>query len=322
MIFLSVMIPNYNGKALLEEYLPHTLAALGGLDCTAELVVADDASKDESCSFVRSHYPSVVLVEGEKNLGFSGNCNRGIQACNGIWVLVLNSDVRISSEYLEKLMAFTEEKDVFGLGGSIFPDGPGPIMDAGKYPARSGLMLNTTLNFEPLPQEGNCFPTLFLSGAASLLNADKFRELGGFREIFNPYYFEDAEISLHAWRRGWKSLYVPEAICHHRISSTIGKAAQKDSVRITARRNKLLMHAIHLGGWRRSLWELSLHFYRLSGIFGRKSTQALAFEEFLKRKSDALACRNNMLAVNGLQSLEKIVSDIRASLHGKVKRTF
>jgi len=322
MIFLSVMIPNYNGRALLEEYLPHTIAALESLNCTSELVVADDASEDNSCSFLRTHYPTVVLVEGEKNLGFSGNCNRGIQACRGSWVLVLNSDVRLGRDYLEKLMAFTGENDVFGLGGSIFPDGPGPVMDAGKFPARSGLMLNTTLNFEPIGQERNCFPSLFLSGAASLLNAEKFRSLGGFREIFNPYYFEDAEISLHAWRRGWKSLYVPEAVCYHRISSTIGKAAQKEAVRITARRNKLLMHSIHLGGWRRTLWEIMLLFYPLTGIFRRHSIQFRAFEEFRNRKTDAYACRKAMLSVTGLLSLEKVISDIRASLQGKVKRTF
>ena len=319
---ISILIPNYNGVALLEENLPYALAAARNSGASCELLVADDASADSSCAFVKEHYPEVKLIEGEKNLGFAGNCNRGAGHCRGRWILLLNSDVKLHADYLKLLFPYTQDSSVFGLSGSILPDGPGPIMDAGKYPAWGGLMLNTTLNFYPKEESGNAFPALFLSGAAALLNADKFRALGGFQELFNPYYFEDAEISIHAWRRGWSSLFVPQAKCFHRVSSTIASSAKKETIRIVARRNKLLLHEIHLGGYRRFLWKTSLGFYRILALLNPSSVQAKAFSEYRRRCPAAGQIRKKIEAFPGIRPLSEVVKEIQLSLKGKVERFF
>jgi GT2 family glycosyltransferase len=319
---LSVLIPNYNGAGLLEENLPYTLKALENLPLTWEIVVADDASSDASCRFLQDNYPEILLVKGEKNLGFAGNCNRGVRACKGSWILLLNSDVKLSSDYLKNLLPHTSDSSVFGLSGSIFPDGPGSIMDAGKYPGWKGTMLNTTLNFLPAPGSGTVFPSLFLSGAASLLHAEKFREIGGFQELLNPYYFEDAEIALNAWRRGWSSLFVPEAKCYHRISSTIAGTARKSAIRTVARRNKFLLHEIHLGGTRKIIWKISLLFYFLWVWFLPQSVKAQAFKEYLKRKKEADRIRGEINAIPGIRSLEQVVAKLQRALQGKIDSRF
>jgi GT2 family glycosyltransferase len=319
---ISILIPNYNGAALLEENIPYALAAARNSGASWELLVADDASTDQSCAFLKEHFPDVKLILGEKNLGFAGNCNRGAACCRGSWILLLNSDVKLHPDYLKILLPFTEDSSVFGVSGSILPDGPGPIMDAGKYPAWGGLMLNTTLNFYPKEASGTSFPSLFLSGAAAFLNAEKFRQLGGFQELFNPYYFEDAEISIHAWRRGWSSVFVPQAKCFHRISSTIASTAKQETIRMVARRNKLLLHEIHLDGYRRLLWKISLGFYRMLALLKPSSAQAKAFLEYKRRCSDASLIRKKTEAFPGTRPLSEVVWEIQESLKGRIERFF
>ncbi len=319
---VSIMIPNYNGRGLLEENLPYALAAMRQASCPAELLVADDASTDDSCNYIRAHYPEIRLLEATENLGFAGNCNRGIRECRGEWVLVLNSDVKLAPDYLQKLLPYTSGPDVFGLIGSIFPENGNAMSDGGKYPVWKGLMLNTTRNYEVRKPEGNIFPALFLSGAAALMHAGKFRELGGFYELFNPYYFEDAEICLMAWRRGWSSLYVPDARCFHRISSTISHNARKEQVLIIARRNKLLMHAIHLGGWRRLVWQGSLFFSAFIERLLPDSQTGRIYREFRKRLPLALKRRIEIRHTPGIKTLELVVDEIRSELAGKIRRIF
>ena len=79
---LSILIPNYNGRALLQENLPFTLEAARKSGESWEILVADDASSDGSCEFVEENYPEVRLIRGENNLGFAGNCNRGAESCS------------------------------------------------------------------------------------------------------------------------------------------------------------------------------------------------------------------------------------------------
>jgi len=319
---ISILIPNYNGAELLKENLPYAFRALDKLDCRYEILVADDCSKDDSCQILELHFPQVRLIKGDKNLGFAGNCNRGFAACEGETVLILNSDVKLSPEYLSILLPFMEDDSVFGVSGSIMPDGPGEIMDAGKFPVWKGSMLNTTTNFLPFENGQTAFPSLFLSGAASLVNASKFRQMGGFLELLNPYYFEDAEVCFHAWRRGWRSLYVPQAKCYHRISSTIGKTASPVSVAAVARRNKLLLHEIHLDGWRKIWWRFLLLFqFPLMYLFPN-SKNAMAFRQFLDRRQQAIERRHQLESFPGMLGLSEIVEKIQAELKGKILRYF
>lgn len=319
---LSILIPNYNGAELLKENLPFVFRALETLECRHEILVADDCSKDDSCQFLELNFPQVRLIRGEINLGFAGNCNRGFAACEGETVLILNSDVKLSTEYLSILLPFMEDDSVFGVSGSIMPDGPGEIMDAGKFPVWKGSMLNTTTNFQPDESIQSVFPSLFLSGAASLVSASKFRQMGGFLELLNPYYFEDAEVCLHAWRRGWRSLYVPQAKCYHRISSTIGKTASPVSVAAVARRNKLLLHEIHLDGLPKIWWRFLLLFqYPLMNLFPG-SKNGMAFRQFLDRRKQAVERSQQMDSIPGMLTLSEIVEKIRAELKGKILRYF
>ena len=99
----SVVIPNWNGKDLLEKYLPSVVAAMAG-NPENEIVVVDNGSSDGSAEFVRTAFPQVTLVALPANLGFGGGSNAGFRAAKNGVVVLLNSDMRVAPDFLEPLL--------------------------------------------------------------------------------------------------------------------------------------------------------------------------------------------------------------------------
>ena len=76
---ISIIIPNYNGKHLLQEYLPYTYEVIIAAGVDYEVIIVDDGSKDDSVEFIKANYPEVKLVVNQENRGFSFSCNRGVE---------------------------------------------------------------------------------------------------------------------------------------------------------------------------------------------------------------------------------------------------
>src|SRR5690606_964548 len=74
---VSIIIPNFNGQALLEEYLPYAIAAAENAGIAYEVIIVDDASTDQSVDFIKTHYKDVILLKNPVNQGFSYSCNKG-----------------------------------------------------------------------------------------------------------------------------------------------------------------------------------------------------------------------------------------------------
>jgi O-antigen biosynthesis protein len=88
----SVVIPNWNGRDLLEKYLPSVVAAMAG-NPRNEIIVVDNASEDGSAEFVAKHFPEVRVIRNAKNLGFGGGSNLGFREARNDIVVLLNSDM-------------------------------------------------------------------------------------------------------------------------------------------------------------------------------------------------------------------------------------
>ncbi|MEW6467491.1 MAG: glycosyltransferase family 2 protein [Bacteroidota bacterium] len=251
---VSVVIPNFNGRKLLEENLPSVVAALRHSGCAHEIIVADDASADDSVGFLQKAYPGVQVVVSDSNGGFAKNVNRGISRAKMDLVLILNSDVKLREGYFEPQLRYFQKQDTFGVMGGIY-DADGKLIDSAKYPAWKGPRLRSTVNFtlEDAPADTWC-TTLFLSGANALVDRKKLIALGGFDEIYSPFYMEDVDLSVRAWRKGWACYYEPQARCTHVLSSTIS-ALGRDHVKRIAKRNRHIFHYLHLSGFRRFLWK-------------------------------------------------------------------
>lgn len=247
MLSVSVVIPNYNGRDLLAQNLPTVYDALraSGID-DFEVIVADDASKDDSVLFLQTHYPQVILVRNNVNLGFSGNINSGIAKASKTLVLLLNSDVQLAPDYFAAQVAYFSRTDTFGVMGRIMSLDRNVTQDTAKYPTYRFAKIGSSKNYLPAQTNGDVY-SWFLSGANALVCREKLNLLCGFREIFNPFYFEDVDLGLRAWRLGFKLYYEHSSVCYHPNSETIKKFPVR-SVRRIVKRNQMMLHFLHLDG--------------------------------------------------------------------------
>ncbi|MEY4287955.1 MAG: hypothetical protein RLZZ30_43 [Bacteroidota bacterium] len=239
---ISIVIPNYNGVELLPKTIESALKALTTSGITDyEIIVSDDASTDGSLVLLEQEFPEVVLVKSERNTGFSGNANRGIQRSSKELICLLNSDVHLGTAYFTAQTPLFDSEETFGVMGLIQEQGTFALQDGAKLPSISRWKIESNKN-----EFSNArIPTLFLSGANALIRSSYLKEIGGFNELFNPYYAEDVDLGIRAWRRGWVLWYQPESHCYHAQSTTINKLPPLH-VRTIAKRNKHFLHFLHL----------------------------------------------------------------------------
>ncbi|AYL93789.1 glycosyltransferase family 2 protein [Mucilaginibacter celer] len=278
---ISVVIPNYNGAVLLAKNLPSVYAALKHSRLTYEVIISDDASTDDSVAFIKANYPDVVLISNSTNGGFSVNINKGIAAAKHDLVLLLNSDIKLNDDYFESQIKYFEQPDTFGVMGKIIDEATGKVAESCKYPLPSAFKINHFKNIAINP--GIEAYSYYLSGANALVSREKLNELGGFNEIFSPFYHEDLDLSLRAWENGWRCYYEPGAVCTHAVSSTIKSHSSKKRIKTISTRNRLLLHYFHLDSSTLYLWRvitfLSLPFKLLAG----KAYYVTAYRLYLQK---------------------------------------
>ncbi len=276
---ISVVIPNYNGTSLLNEILPCAEKALLTVGLPNEIIVVDDCSTDESISFLKNNFPRVKIIQNEINSGFSPTINKGIFSATFDHILLLNNDVKLNADYFIHQLKYFDNDDCFGVMGRIIGWDDDRIQDGGKYPVFHGAKIKTNGNFIPHAVNSNeVYYSMYLSGANAFVSKEKLIKLGGFDEIFAPFYVEDFELSLRAWRLGWKCYYEHHAVCRHKLSVTIKSKNKKNTINRFYYRNKMFLHAIHLQGFNLFSWYLQLipelmirlftgRFYFISALF-------------------------------------------------------
>src|SRR3954462_7651360 len=121
----SVVIPNWNGRDLLEKYLPSVVEAMGG----NEIIVVDNGSTDGSAEFLRAAFPSVRVLALPKNLGFGGGSNAGFRAATNDIVVLLNSDMRVAPDFLAPLLEGFRAPAVFAVSCQIFFRDPNKLRE-------------------------------------------------------------------------------------------------------------------------------------------------------------------------------------------------
>lgn len=256
---VSIIIPNYNGKYLLEAYLSDTILAAEKAGIKYEIIVVDDCSDDESVSYIRTTFPQIKLLCNDENKGFSYSCNQGLKVAAYDLVLMLNSDVKLTPDYFEHQWRYFEKDDTFGVMGRIMSVDRKTIEDAARYIDINGAKIKATKFFYSKNPK-DFIPTTYLSGANALIDRKKLLEMGGFDEIFSPFYSEDFELGLRAWRLRWKCYYEHKSVCYHHVMASTSKYKTKNWVKYIYYRNKFLLHAIHHNGAQLYLWYLQLVF--------------------------------------------------------------
>jgi len=271
----SIVIPNWNGRDLLEKYLPSVVEALAG-NSANEIVVVDNGSLDGSAKFVREHFPSVRLLALERNLGFGGGSNAGFRAAKNDIVVLLNSDMRVQPDFLAPLLnAFADEK-VFAVSCQIFFSDPKKIRE--ETGLTQGWWENGGLRVRHREDAAIQvpFPCFYGGGGSSAFDRHKFGELGGFDELLRPFYLEDTDLGFQAWKRGWKVLYQPHSVVYHEHRGTIGKHFSQTAIDRVLKKNFILFCWKNIHEWPR----LTSHFFftfagaLLSVLFGDSPERA------------------------------------------------
>jgi GT2 family glycosyltransferase len=240
---ISVVIPNYCGKELLEKYLPSVFEALSFSKNISdyEVIVVDDCSTDNSISFLKATYPNIMLLENEKNKGFSISINKGIFAATKELVFLLNTDMQLPADIFDKLCPFFDKTDTFGVFPTVKDFSTNNISEAQKLPNIKSDAIHYIDNKE---QADSCY-TFYLCGGNALVSREKIRILGGFNTIYSPFYFEDFDLCLRAWKQDWKSYYTPDSYCLHYHSATINENFKKEEVEKIFIRNRMIFNYLH-----------------------------------------------------------------------------
>jgi GT2 family glycosyltransferase/glycosyltransferase involved in cell wall biosynthesis len=259
----SVVIPNWNGRDLLERYLPSVVTALAG-NPRNEIIVVDNGSEDGSAEYVRKAFPQVRLLALDRNLGFGGGSNAGFREASNDIVVLLNSDMRVDPGFLAPLLDGFSDESVFAVSCQIFFSDPAKLRE--ETGLTQGWWEDGTLRVRHRLDDciKTLFPCFYGGGGSCAFDRRKFLELGGFDELLAPFYLEDTDLGFLAWKRGWKVLYQPASIVYHEHRGTIGKKFSQRQIQAVLKKNFLLFVWKNIHEWRR----LPSHFaYLLAGVW-------------------------------------------------------
>ena len=294
---LSVVIPSWNGVSLLRRCLPSVLSAVAQYGGVAEVVVVDDGSADDSASMLAAEFPTVRVVRHPVNRGFGPACKTGIEAAEHPIVVLLNSDVRVEPGFLAPLAARFDHPAAFAVSPLIL-DSEGdlgnvtisvPYVRRGKIRYRS---VPTGRLLEPGASQAGPWYTSFPLGGAVALDRSRFLALGGFDPLFEPFYYEDTDLGLCAWRRGWTCEVVPDSRVFHEGGGTIGRSFERSRVRTIQKRNRVLFHVKNLTApWMLAAYLLQHTFRVFAGLFRLDFAQAGGAFEAVPHLGHALARR-------------------------------
>ena len=215
----AVVILNYNGRKFLEQYLDGVARSL---PANARLVVADNASTDDSLDYLRAAHPSVKLVELPENLGFAGGYNAALERVEAELFVLLNSDVRVTPDWITRILPHFDDPLVGAVQPKIraeytpthfeYAGASGGYLDFLGYPFCRGRVFAHTERDEG--QYDCCEEIFWATGAAFFVRASVFRALQG----FEPEYFAHAEEIDLCWRMkraGYKILVEPASVVYH-----------------------------------------------------------------------------------------------------------
>ena len=314
---ISVVIPNYNGVHLFPHTLPTVYEALQHSGKPHEIIIVDDCSTDGSVEWLGQQYPGIKIAGNSTNSGFSVTANKGVAMAVYDKVLLLNSDVQLTASYFLQQYKYFDKPETFAVMGRIIGWEDEIIQDGAKLPGFHGAKIKTSGNY--LLKDENRMRagllTMYVSGASAFFDREKYNLMGGLNEIFSPFYVEDFELSLRAWRLGFSSYFDYCSICRHKLSVSIKSKNRKQYIDTIYDRNKMLMHAIHLEGTQKMLWYMQLlvemlirfftlrwHYFTSLHLFFNSGKGIRRSQAAFNKAAAVTGCRRSVKEVAGLIS--------------------
>lgn len=209
---ISVVITNWNGKSILQKHLEHIINTSPE---ATEFIFSDDASSDQSVDYVKSlqkKYKNLKIIAHKTNQGFAQNSNNAVKKAVGDLVVLLNSDIHPKLGYISATLKHFSDPKLMGVS----------FAEVGHENYGKAFWKNGYIQIEP-GISTKTHIAAFICGGSSIVRRDIFLKLGGFDTIYKPFYFEDLDLGLRAWRSGYKLLFEPNSIVEHQHEQTISK---------------------------------------------------------------------------------------------------
>ena len=234
---LSIITINYNG-------LKDTCALIESIPFNdkTEVIVVDNASNNDEASEIEQRFPHVNVVRSEKNLGFAGGNNLGIQAAQGKYLFIINNDTFFKDFNVQALIDRLESTPKIGIvcPKIRFAWGTNPIQFTGYTPLSKITVRNRAIGFgeEDKGQYEMAHPTPYAHGAAMLVKRTAIEKVGLMPECYFLYY-EELDWSMMFTRANYQIWYEPKCTIYHKESQATGQNSPLRTYYIT--RNRLLL---------------------------------------------------------------------------------
>jgi GT2 family glycosyltransferase len=216
----SIIIPNWNGA----HHLPTCLNALRAQTYPClEIIVADNASTDESKQLLAHDYPEVKVIELPTNRGFTGACNAGILAAKGAYVALLNNDTEVDAGWAAAVVTCFEHHPEAGSVASkmLLFDRRDHLHTAGDFYRVDGQAGNRGAWQRDEGQFDTETYVFSACGGSSVYRRSMLDEIGLLDDSFF-FSLEDMDLAWRAQLKGWRCVYTPDAVVYHHLAATGG----------------------------------------------------------------------------------------------------
>lgn len=240
---LAIVILNWNGKNLLEQFLPSVVAFSGW----ADIYVADNASTDDSVAFVKANFPSVRVIANTRNFGFAQGYNEALQFVDADIFALVNSDIEVTENWLGPIIAtFQNQPEIAIIQPKIldyknkeyfeYAGAAGGFIDRYGYPFCRGRVFDT-IEKDSGQYDDNC-EIFWASGACFFIRSSVYRELAGFDPDFFAHQ-EEIDLCWRAFNKGYQAKYIGSSTVYHVGGATLQQGNPRKT--FLNFRNSLLM---------------------------------------------------------------------------------
>jgi GT2 family glycosyltransferase len=229
---VAVVILNWNGRQFLEQFLP---LVLKHSQTAAEVIVADNASTDDSVDFMKQQYPNVRLIINSGNGGFSKGYNDALKQVDADYYVLLNSDIEVTENWIEPVIRLMETdpliaacqpklKSWYERGKFEYAGAAGGFIDRYGYPFCRGRIF-----FELEEDHGqydDACEIFWATGACMFVRSEVYHKFGGLDEDFFAH-MEEIDFCWRLKSAGYRIMYCPESVVYHIGGGTLPKSSSR-----------------------------------------------------------------------------------------------
>ena len=247
---IAIVILNWNGRKLLEKFLPSVLQ----YSSSAQIIIADNASSDDSIEFIRTSFPTIKIISNSINSGFAKGYNDALKQIDAKYYLLLNNDIEVTQGWLEPLLNEIQQDNVAGCQPKIlsysnkeyfeYAGAAGGFLDRNYFPFCRGRIMDKIEKDHG--QYDGSIEVFWTSGACFLIRSELFHKVEGFDEDFFAH-MEEIDLCWRLKKLNYRFMVVPDSIVYHVGGGSLSYDSPK-KVYLNFR-NSLMMTVKNHSGW-------------------------------------------------------------------------